>query len=238
MIILPHRRKSFRGGAFDPTSITGCQLWLDASDSATLFDATSGGSNSAINAAVLRWEDKSGNARNVTSSSHPTRKSAINGLDYLEFSGANSMFLPANFSLSSGGSLFIVCQRTSDNGGGFHNFRGASFGNHTPGFGGMHDSFASSIRNVWAESYSSALQCYSVTAGANWQAFRNGSSIHGPVSNTPTNQDNSFQGIGSGYNSAEYHAPGNYCEFIIYNSALGTSDREAVESYLMTKWGI
>jgi hypothetical protein len=31
---------------------------------------------------------------------------------------------------------------------------------------------------------------------------------------------------------------GDICEIIIYNSALSDTDRAAVESYLMSKWGI
>ena len=36
---LSHRRKAF-AGAFAPTDITGCDLWLDASDNSTVLDAT------------------------------------------------------------------------------------------------------------------------------------------------------------------------------------------------------
>ena len=76
-----------------PTEITGLQLWLDASDSATLFDATSGGSAVAADGGVARWEDKSGNSRHATqgtSANRPARKTAIQGgLDVLRFDGSN-----------------------------------------------------------------------------------------------------------------------------------------------------
>ena len=80
--------------AFDnPTSITGLQLWLDASDSGTLYNATSGGSLVAADGSVARWEDKSGNARHATqatSGSRPTRKASVQGgNDLLRFDGSD-----------------------------------------------------------------------------------------------------------------------------------------------------
>ena len=79
----------------NPASIAGLQLWLDAADSSTLFDATSGGSAVAADGAVARWEDKSGNARHptqATGGSRPTRKTAIrNGRDIVRFDGSNDL---------------------------------------------------------------------------------------------------------------------------------------------------
>ena len=76
-----------------PTHITGLQLWLDASDASTLYDATSGGSLVAADGSVARWEDKSGNGRHATqgtSGSRPLRKTAIQGgKDVLRFDGSN-----------------------------------------------------------------------------------------------------------------------------------------------------
>jgi hypothetical protein len=48
-----------------PNALAGLQLWYDASDATTLYNATSGGSLSSANGAVLRIEDKSGNARHA-----------------------------------------------------------------------------------------------------------------------------------------------------------------------------
>jgi len=76
-----------------PTEITGLQLWLDASDASTLFNATSGGSLVAADGGVARWEDKSGNGRHATqatSGNRPLRKTAIQGgKDVLRFDGSN-----------------------------------------------------------------------------------------------------------------------------------------------------
>jgi hypothetical protein len=78
---------------FAPSDITGLQLWLDASDASTLYDATTGGSLVAADGGVARWEDKSGNARHMTqgtAGSRPARKTSIQGgLDVLRFDGSN-----------------------------------------------------------------------------------------------------------------------------------------------------
>jgi hypothetical protein len=78
---------------FSPPSISGLQLWLDASDASTLFDATTGGSLVAADGGVARWQDKSGNARHATQSTsgnRPLRKTAIQGgKDALRFDGSN-----------------------------------------------------------------------------------------------------------------------------------------------------
>ena len=84
----------------NPANIAGLQLWLDASDSSTLFDATTGGSLVAADGAVARWEDKSGNGRHATQSTsgnRPLRKTGIkNGLGVLRFDGSNDFMSIAN----------------------------------------------------------------------------------------------------------------------------------------------
>jgi hypothetical protein len=64
-------------------------LWLDASDSSTLFDATAGGSAVSVNGSVARWEDKSGNGYHFTQSTSGNRPilrgSQLNSLNTIEF---------------------------------------------------------------------------------------------------------------------------------------------------------
>jgi len=88
-----YKRKAQWPIAFAPSDITGLQLWLDASDASTLYDATTGGSLVAADASVARWEDKSGNDYHMTQAtagSRPARKTAIQGgLDVLRFDGTD-----------------------------------------------------------------------------------------------------------------------------------------------------
>ncbi|MBU6221748.1 MAG: fibronectin type III domain-containing protein [Planctomycetes bacterium] len=104
--------------AFAPTSIAGLQLWADASDASTLYDATSGGSLVAADGGVARWQDKSGNSRHftqATSGSRPLRKTGQqNGLATLRFDGTNdSMSIASStatfkFAHDGDSTLFIV----------------------------------------------------------------------------------------------------------------------------------
>jgi len=103
--------------SFAPSGITGLQLWLDASDASTLYDATTGGSLVAADGGVARWEDKSGNDRHATqgtSGSRPVRKASVqNGLDGLRFDGSDDYLVAGTASMftflhSSTSSWFVI----------------------------------------------------------------------------------------------------------------------------------
>ena len=97
--------------SFAPSDITGLQLWLDASDASTLYDATTGGSLVAADGAVKRWEDKSGNDRHATESTNgPQRKtSKQNGRDTLLFDGSNAkLALASDLNLGTAQSVFVA----------------------------------------------------------------------------------------------------------------------------------
>lgn len=69
--------------------------WIDFSDSATLFDATTGGNVVTNGVGIARAEDKSGNGRNftqATSGNRPTwRSNRQNGIGAAEFDGGDSL---------------------------------------------------------------------------------------------------------------------------------------------------
>lgn len=103
-----------------PQTITGLQLWLDASDASTLYDATSGGSLVAADGAVARWEDKSGNARHFTQSDvsrRPLRKTAVqNSKDVIRLDGSNDYMVGGDYmdlAGTQGMTLFIVVKRAA-----------------------------------------------------------------------------------------------------------------------------
>jgi hypothetical protein len=89
--------------------------------------------------------------------------------------------------------------------------------------------------------FPSATELYSIISGSStWKAYRDGSEVYSTSSFTktnPTTQQIGTYDSGGGANSM-YSLWANVCEIVIYSSGLGTSDREAVENYLMTKWGI
>jgi len=86
---------------FNPSRISGLDLWLDAADGNTLFDETSGGNFVTTNGgSVKRWEDKSGGGRHASCAGHtlvfPTLTTAgKNGKNVINF--ATSKYLTSSF---------------------------------------------------------------------------------------------------------------------------------------------
>ena len=88
-------RFKIRKPDFLPSSISGLQLWLDATTG--LFDATSGGSSVTTNgSSVARWEDQSGNARHATQATSgfraTLRTSVQNSKNIIRFDGTDDFY--------------------------------------------------------------------------------------------------------------------------------------------------
>ena len=85
------RLAAVQAQAWTPASLPNLALWLDGSDTGTLFLDT--GATQAItnNGAVARWNDKSGNGRNFTQATGANRPtfvaSSINGKGAVTFNG-------------------------------------------------------------------------------------------------------------------------------------------------------
>lgn len=90
-----------RRRTFNPSRISNLDLWLDAADGDTLFDATSGGNFVTTNGgSVKRWEDKSGGGRHASCAGHtaifPTLTTAgKNGKNVINF--ATAKYLTSSF---------------------------------------------------------------------------------------------------------------------------------------------
>jgi hypothetical protein len=231
-----------RRAGFLPTDISGCAVWLDFSDSATLFDATSGGSTPAADGNIRRIEDKSGNSRHFverTSTAAPIRKLAqINGLDVAYFT-SDEMRRAESLSTSGGAALFMVVQRTANNGGGINGIRSTVDANrHPDGSGTYLDSFGNASRRSWSQAYRTDVHLYSVTwdGSGSWLVRINGTTVRSLTGQTGANTQNPIL-IGGG-NPAGNPGDGYYCEVAVYTSAVSTGDRDALESALMDKWGI
>ena len=94
--------------------------------------------------------------------------------------------------------------------------------------------YAGSVLNSGVSVDTSAHTMTSIFNGASSQLFKDGTQI-GATSNAGSTGITKIS-IGGGTSTT---APwdGLIAEVVLYTSALGTSDREAVESYLRTKWG-
>lgn len=103
--------------AIDTWPVDGLALWLDAHDSSTLYDATTGGSLVAADGTIGRWVDKSGNgyaAIQSTANNRPTRKTAIQARrDVVRFDGTNDTLQISSIALNTYVTVFVVQSSTS-----------------------------------------------------------------------------------------------------------------------------
>ena len=105
-----------RRRTFNPSRISNLDLWLDAADGNTLFDATSGGNLVSTNgSAVKRWEDKSGNGLHATENTSPpllivNDKNNRNGLGFNPSKRLVCSFSSRNYTTQT---VFVVAKYNS-----------------------------------------------------------------------------------------------------------------------------
>jgi hypothetical protein len=234
-----------------PAEITTA-LWLDAADSSTLFDATTGGSLVTADGAVARWEDKSGNGRHATQSTigfRPLRKSAIlGGKDVLRFDGVDDLMAIPAFSATAGISCFavFVSRRTTQNRDGgivFASSQNASsdhFGGAPGQAGTWFSSFFSTSRPMLSATNFTVPGTPYLT-----QETQTGTAIQGRVNAvtqlTPAATFNgspdTFLIAFSKFTSVVYFANKDYCEVVFVQSPT-TDTQQLLEGSLMWKWGL
>jgi len=92
-----------RASGFNPKSIAGLSLWLDASDASTI---------TLNGATVSEWRDKSGNARHLseaTANNQPTM-STLNGRGAISFDGVNDRLITSSTLMAVGTNSFTLFQ--------------------------------------------------------------------------------------------------------------------------------
>tara|TARA_R110000868_G_scaffold52100_1_gene164839 strand:+ start:2677 stop:3462 length:786 start_codon:yes stop_codon:yes gene_type:complete len=230
------------GTGWTPANIT-TQLWLDASDSATI---------TTVSSKVSQWNDKSGNTRNATQSTdanRPTYTTAgLNGLNVITFTTASFQSMVMSSVISSGassGSIFWVQKNTFDPPTvteDIGSFISKTWGtpspyNHFPFLDG--DVYMGAFRNtrinagnptpslttpriVGIESNSSSYKM--LIDGTSF--YTGGGSFALPPSSVTIGEP------------ALYAFRGYAAELIVVDSILSTGDREKIEGYLAHKWGI
>lgn len=226
----------FGSAAFDPTTISGCVLWLDASDTATI--TSSGG-------AVSQWDDKSGGTRHVvqtTAGKKPTTGTVTqNGRNVLDFASGRILRKTGTSICAAAFTVFVVCQKTGSNNT-FESFplQLTASSNATP-FDWYNANCipskgwaAGDVRNFTAH----GLRCLTMSDSTNTGFFY----IDGTQSTTNTGLDQAWsttsQAITVGGRDDEVTKfTGNIAEIIVYDVVLSTGDRQTVEVALKAKWG-
>jgi len=238
---------------FNPKSISGLALWLDASDAATLFqDAAATTPATASSDPVGAWLDKSGNARHVTQATAGNRPTisatAQNGRKQLAIAATNSSLSTAALSLPAPFSVIAVVQKASR---GINTFFGSGdntnyqFGDGSTLYSGSYYGASRVAGAVYgaAPIATGRAQVFSATAvsGSLPASLSMWSDGIGGVAQTitaGTSPNNTFGGPVQVGATSSTPWGGTVCEMIAYSKALSTFERQRLERYLAAKWGI
>ena len=236
---------------FSPTTIPGCQVWLDAND------PNSNGTSGTNGSALSTWYDKSGNSRNMTLTG--TGVTYANGyqnsLNAISLNGtaiSGKVIVPAGtFSSNYTGfavyrnttnTSHVMMARTTANGWGpFDMFSDQRY--IAVSQGNRINTGVSSTPNIHQTMslWNFGLNNYASTGGTGtYNEYYNGTAAtftggQRTGINAADFTDSIYfvgrSGVASGIS-------GHYCEILIYNTNLSESQRQQVEGYLATKWGI
>lgn len=238
---------------FSPGLLPGLQLWLDANDSATLFQ-DSAGSTPALSDGdpIGRWADKSGNARHATQSDG-TKKLALrtalqNGLNVSQFDGVNDYLDFTPFAIQYGHAW--IAYSTPDLGGdkallarsvgpglysslnGFYSSAGTFYGNKRPSIY-YYMAGASQDQSVQVN------ETVILAKAVRFSWLSNSMSVR-VNEGTPASSSLAASPLGNwltvGGNPHFFH--GEICEIAITTTAPTQENIDNMNTYLMNKWGI
>lgn len=229
-----------------PTSITGCQIWLDGSDATTVTGTTS----------VSQWNDKSGNARNMTNVSGTVTYAA----NAISFSGSY-MYVTSAVDLTSV-TFFIVSKSSSSASPSMFSGRPntvPSYGSTDgfsfyidPGTGGTGGPSSGKGGRFFGEYGGPCFYYTNGTVPFIFSGQITAGTVTGWVNGTPTStgaigtRTSTAQGfsVGGEWSGTAYASGasgawnGSVYEVIVYNTVLTLTQRQSIEAYLAKKWSI
>ena len=231
------------GGAWTPASLSGLALWLDASDSTTLFqDSAKTTLATADGDPVGCWADKSGNGRDVTqatTANKPARSSA-SGVQSVLFDGGDVLAASAALTLTQ--CTVVAVKKASTLTGGLR-FAAAVPSGSADWYGAFcsNGSFAAGrdVNLVFSTTTDKVLQIATVAASRAdfWQNNLLLASDTALSSDTITT-NTVYVGAGYYSGSVQQYYVGHLAEVAIFPRALDATERGLLAAYLATKWGI
>jgi len=209
---------------------TGLQGWYDASDAST-FSFSSG-------VVVSQWRDKSAGAHHFNGGAL-TRNGTQNGLTTVVATGGASMKASAPMTtVTDNFAIFAVCKRT----GGPSDYS-LPFFNGEPSFNGYGPAVRANgttgfLRGAIAWHSSSTAD----DGGLNIHTLERVAGTWGHYVNGVSTSASGATGAPNGPNleasipDTDHTFSGDLCEFVVYDRALTTVERQQVETYLTDKW--
>jgi hypothetical protein len=237
-----------------PTRISGCQLWLDAKDSTTLFTDTTATRTASLGNTVARWNDKSGNGNYLyqnTAGSRPILSKIPNGLPGVYFATSPIQLITINNNATTGNTsrTIFLLQQAPNTSSQTRVGTGGHGGATPPSAFGFDNSPPTAVALLWTPYVYTAAD---VTRVIQLRTF----------SLLYAYYDSGLSQIGGGYDfgnvlskSTTLNTTANtwyfglrpdnagsvdsfVCEFIHYNKMLNAAEVSQVEGYLAWKWGL
>lgn len=246
--------------SFVPSMLSGLALWLDASDTRTLYNATSGGQVVTNGNTIARWEDKSGNARHFTQSTannQPTlRTNSLNGFATVEFDGTNDRLIgdstqyvksTAGFSLyivykldSSAGTFPTAFATKTDQSQNWRIIDSNNASYQTFGFG-SNSTFATvrtnlTTRGTWYVAHVDYNSAASAGLLSSYSSSINGLAVTLSTSGSFGSETGSSANVGAQCDGNNLWK-GNVAELIIYNNKLSAANHTLILNYLK-RWAL
>ena len=218
---------------FQPTDISGLKLWLDANVGIT----KDGGD------LVSQWDDQSGEGNHLTQATGTNQPlwvdSAHNSLDTIRFDGVDNKMSRSSWTggaLTQPSTIFIVC--TINTGAGSD----AIYDGDQTANRHLLQIVGSASYQIGAGSFPSFGTPNSAFAQFNTLYNTTASHFRRNKSDIATSQDvgtNTLDGIRLGANDTGTNfALVDISEMLIYNADVSDTDRDLIEDYLATKWGL
>lgn len=232
--------------SFAPTDVAGLGAWWDFSDASTLFTDTGRTTPVASDADVIKGvTDKSGTAHHLSEATNgPQYKVNIqNSKSVGRFDGSNDLLTSASISADASVSLYIVAKKTAASAASKAVF-GFNGSNNSQIFGNtaVHAThwlyFADSGAGVpdlggTVTNWSVVGGVYASAASVTYYVNGTAASAFNPNDDYSTATTVSL-GAADGLNFGDYDIG----EVLYYTTAHADVDRDAIESYLGTKWNI
>ena len=241
----------YRG--FDPTTVSGCTLWIDFSDSS---------SYTLVSGAVSSVSDKSGTClpfTQGTSGQRPVLQTAqFNGLDCASFTAASTQILLSSSTFShTQGDVFIVASFGTTTGQILLGAGTIANGNNYIEFGAgsTHLTYVNDSSSTITICLGSATLTANAICLGNWRCsgshynlYQNGSEVFSDSSTCSTGTNNGLHWWGSLSSPQNISIGGvkaggatdtstvQICEIVVYDTLLSSTDRANVEAYLAEKW--